>query len=149
MEFSMNEIAPLIEEAVGSGGTFRLYPRGVSMYPIIDEKTDSVLLGAADGIKKFDAVLYRRVGGKYILHRVVAEKNGTYTMCGDNQVVPEKGIKREQIVAKLTGIYKGDVFVPANDKKLCRRIRFIHAIRPFKRFFRRVVNKIRRTFGKA
>ena len=35
-------------------------------------------------------------------------KDGLYTMCGDGQYVYERGIRKEQIIAYVSDIYRGD-----------------------------------------
>lgn len=149
MEFSMQDLGPLIAETVSSGGTFRLYPKGKSMYPVIDEATDSVLLGAPTEIRKYDAVLFRRKSGTYVLHRVIKIHGGFYDMCGDNQLAPERDVPKDSIIAKTVGIYKGDNFVPSDDAAYKRTVRRIHRKRVFKYFFSRVRRVLRRLFGKT
>ena len=46
-------------------------------------------------------VFYRRDDGRYVMHRIYrAEKDGTYTIIGDAQTYPERGIRAEQIVCE-------------------------------------------------
>lgn len=150
MEFSMQDIGPLIAETVASGGTFRLYPKGKSMYPVIDEATDSVLLGAPADIRKYDAVLFRRKSGTYVLHRVIKIHGGLYDMCGDNQLAPERDVPADRLIAKTVGVYKGETFVPSDDAGYLRTVKRIHRARAIKYFFFRVKGFLRRRlFGKT
>ncbi len=106
LEMPMEQMHPIISEAIKGGGEFVFYPRGKSMLPTIKPLADSVVLTEPCNIKKYDAVLYKRHNGQYVLHRVVAVKNDTFTMSGDNQTKLEKGIKAEQIIAKAVRVNK-------------------------------------------
>lgn len=102
----MKKLAPLIEETVNGGGTFRLITAGTSMLPLLRDRTDTVILKKAETpLKRYDIPLYRRANGQYVLHRILRlEKDGTYTLCGDNQTVAEKGIRDEDITAVASEI---------------------------------------------
>ena len=129
----METLVPLICEVIDAGSEFRLYPRGKSMLPTIVEGVDSVMLAAPSDLKVMDAVLYRRTGGQYVLHRIVAKHGGFFDMCGDNQIAVEKNIPHTAVIAKVTGLYKGDAYISADDERLVRRLRRIYAKKPGKR----------------
>ena len=81
------------------------------MLPLIVQDRDSVVLmrNKETPAKKHDIVFYRRKSGQFVLHRVMkVEKDGSYTMCGDNQTVLEKGIEKEQIIGYVSRLYKGE-----------------------------------------
>ncbi len=105
--FSMADLEPLIKEVIAKGGTFTMMPRGTSMLPLIREGLDSVILSPLNQeILPGDVILYKRDSGQYVLHRVMTAKNNTYIMCGDNQVVFEKGIKLHHMLAVASGIIR-------------------------------------------
>ncbi|MDO5478154.1 MAG: S24/S26 family peptidase [Clostridia bacterium] len=105
--FSMKDLEPLIRETLEKGFTFTLMPRGTSMLPLIREGLDSVILSPLpEDIRPGDVILYKRDDGKFVLHRVIKKVNDTYTMCGDNQVLLEKGIMRSHMIAVATGIIR-------------------------------------------
>lgn len=110
-DFLMKDIFPVIEEGIKNGGRFRFYPKGASMLPLIRQGKDSVVFARADDVKKYDIVLYRRDDGNFVLHRVVGKNNDGYIMCGDGQFWYEKGIKEEQLLAKVVGLYRENEFV--------------------------------------
>lgn len=109
-DFNLEEYLPIISEVIESGGEFRLFPRGTSMRPLIRQGVDSVVLVKCEGkIRRGDIILYRRESGQLVLHRVVkVEKNGTYTLCGDNQTQLEKGIERKDVLAVVSALYRGE-----------------------------------------
>lgn len=105
---NLEELFPVIAEVIASGGEFRLYPRGVSMLPLIKQGTDSVVLVSLGDVAVNDMVLYRRDDGQFVLHRVVKIKGDEYVMCGDNQYELEYGIKRKHLLAGVSCIYHGE-----------------------------------------
>ena len=88
------DLYPLIEEVISSGGEFRMYPRGVSMLPLLTQGEDSVVLVSLGDVCVNDMILYRRDSGQFVLHRLIKIEGDEYIMCGDNQGELEKGIKR-------------------------------------------------------
>jgi hypothetical protein len=110
-EMHLNDVIDVIEEVLASGGEFRLFPKGVSMRPLIVQGRDSVVLKRNDkeAAKKHDIAFYRRENGAFVLHRVMkVHKDGTFDMCGDNQFEIERGIGREQIIGYVSVIYRKD-----------------------------------------
>lgn len=62
----MEEIVPLIEEALSAGQSVRLSPTGISMLPMLRQGIDSVVLSPVpETLRKYDLPLYRRENGKY------------------------------------------------------------------------------------
>ncbi len=115
--FSLEELYPLIADVIASGESFRLYPRGTSMEPMLYAGRDSVLLGAVDKIEKGDVLLYRRTNGAFVLHRLIEKRDGTLTMCGDHQCDLEYGIAESQVLAKVVGYYVGDEYRALDSKE--------------------------------
>ena len=110
-EFYLADAIDVIEEILAGGGEFRMYPKGTSMLPLIVQGRDSVVLrrNLDKPAKKNDIAFYRRDNGQFVLHRVMkVNKDGTYVMCGDNQVALELGIRGDQIIGCVSTLYKGD-----------------------------------------
>ena len=84
-------------------------PVGVSMWPMLRNRHDVMMVVPAEGeLHLYDVALYRR-GEKYVLHRVVGyygkgPKKG-YVICGDNCVMLEY-IPREDVLGVLRGFYR-------------------------------------------
>ena len=76
---------------------------GSSMLPFLSPGRDSVLLARPNRrLRRGDMALYRREGGGYVLHRIVAcQRDGGFAMAGDAQQLVERGIRRDQIVAVM------------------------------------------------
>lgn len=139
--FRLADYAGTIREVMDSGGEFTLYPRGTSMLPLIVQGRDSVTLVKAEEFRAGDIAFYQRENGQYVLHRVIGERDGAFTMCGDNQLAPEYGVKPEQIIAKAAYITrKGSKITP---RSLTYRL-YVLLWRSF--FIRRAYFRLRRGF---
>ena len=112
----MNELWPIIEEVISSGGEFRLTPYGTSMLPLLEPGKCTVVLVEPKEIKKGDIVLFVRASGQFVLHRVVAVKKDYYNMCGDNETAIEYRVLKENIKAVVKEIYIGEEKVDTNSK---------------------------------
>ena len=116
---TMKELLPFIEEALNNDKTFTIPITGTSMRPLLIAGRDTVKLKKCDTqLKKGDLPLYRRKDGAFVLHRVVkVEADGTYTMCGDNQFLKEKGITHSQIIGVVTEITRNGKTFSVENKK--------------------------------
>lgn len=152
----LNEVAPLILEAVKDGGCFYLSPRGRSMLPTIREGKDRVVLEEFISFKKGDILLYRRKNGQFVLHRLVGFKNGAPVMCGDAQYTLEYGIRSENIIARVSAIIRKNKSVNVDSSlfklySVCLSLRrntmifLIKFLRPVKHFFVRALRRKKST----
>ena len=99
IETQMQELSPVISELLRAGGGVRITVTGNSMFPMLRDRKDSVVLAAPGKVGRFDLPLYRRDGGQFVLHRVMRVKKGVYSMCGDNQTALETPIREDQLLA--------------------------------------------------
>ena len=112
---------------------------GTSMTPFLDPG-DTVFLDLPEGaVEKGDVILFQRMGGQYVLHRVVGiGDDGTLSLLGDAQIRPEP-VHPTQVRAVVTGIRRGEkVLTPDSLRwrffrgpwQRCRRIRpYVNRIR--------------------
>ena len=107
--FSAPDEPRKIEDVLASEGFYMGPPVGVSMWPMLRNRHDVMMVVPAEGeLRRYDVALYRR-GEKYVLHRVVGHygkgpKKG-YVICGDNCVMLEY-IPREDVLGVLRGFYR-------------------------------------------
>ncbi len=95
----MQEFSPFICEILKNGGSARITVTGSSMWPMLKDGIDSVLIEPATReVKRWELPLYQRDDGSLILHRVMKKKKGAYVMCGDNQVIVECPVRQDQII---------------------------------------------------
>lgn len=152
-EFSISDAIDVIVEMLDGGGEFRMFPKGVSMLPLIVQGRDSVVLKKkpASEVKKNDIAFYRRDNGQFVLHRIMKIcADGTYVMCGDNQTTLETGIRQDQIIGHVCSIYKGDKLLSMSSFKY-RAYVFFWCFMPYRRverFFKRILSFIKRKIFK-
>ena len=128
----LEQLLPLIKE----GQTIEIRPQGTSMFPLLTEGRDSVIIQALgnDVPKRGDLLLYQRSNGLLVLHRVCRfQKDGCYFV-GDNQTEVEGPLALAQILAKVTQIRrKGRLFSVKHPVYLLfsRAWLFLRPIRPY------------------
>ena len=90
----MEKFRLLLEE----GATLTLPVQGSSMAPFLVDQRDTVQIEKPTApLKTGDIVLYQRANGTYILHRICAVQEYSYTLIGDAHTFRESGIKEHQI----------------------------------------------------
>lgn len=95
----MQEFSPFICEILKNGGSARITVTGSSMWPMLRDGIDSVLIEPANRkVKRWELPLYQRDDGSLVLHRVMKKKKGAYAMCGDNQIIVEWPVYSERII---------------------------------------------------
>ena len=96
-----------IDDVLSENGIFVSTTVGLSMYPMLRNRKDTIMIERYQGrLKKYDVPLYRS-GSRYVLHRIIEVRSDSYVIRGDNCYVNEYGITDEQILGVLTGIYRG------------------------------------------
>ena len=120
------DMYPVMAEQLAAGGSVTFGPKGTSMLPLIVQGRDSVtLVRPPERLKKYDIPFYRRSSGQFVLHRVVkVNKDGTYTMCGDNQWEREKGIPHSAVIGVVSELIINGKSVSVHDAaymRYCRR----------------------------
>lgn len=105
-----------IEQVLKQKGIYVGTTVGNSMYPMLRNRRDTIVIRPYEGrLKKYDVPLYKR-GDTYILHRIIDVLPDSYTICGDNCINREYGIKDNQIVGVLTEFYRGDKKIELNQR---------------------------------
>ena len=95
------------EEQLELCGRLVYYNVGDSMMPLLKENRDLMVLEKPPrAVRKYDAVLYKRENGQYVMHRIIGEREDGFVLCGDNRFCKEYGVKREQILALLTAVVR-------------------------------------------
>ena len=112
---------------------------GTSMTPFLDPG-DTVFLDLPNGaVEKGDVILFRRMGGQYVLHRVVGiGDDGILSLLGDAQLRPEP-VHPSLIRAVGTLVRRGEKLLTPHSLRgrffrgpwqRCRRIRpYVNRIR--------------------
>ena len=124
-----------IEDIIEKEGVYISTTSGVSMYPMLCDRRDTIVVTpTSERLKKYDVALYRR-GESYVLHRVIKVLPDSYIIRGDNCVAKEYGITDKDIIGKLTSFYRKEKEVNMNGifyKLYSRFIRVVHPVVKFK-----------------
>lgn len=116
--FKLADYEETIRLVLESGGEFRMYPKGTSMLPLINQGRDSVVLVKPEKTPApGDIVFYLRENGQYVLHRIVDVQDGVYVLCGDNQIGLEYGIREEQIIGVVKSVFRGDKCISGKSRR--------------------------------
>lgn len=121
-----------IEDVLEEKGVFVSTTAGVSMYPMLRDRRDTIIIRPYKGrLQKYDVPLYKR-GNDYILHRIVDVLPDSYTICGDNCMKKEYGITDCQIIGVLTGFYRDGKEIDMSSSAYRLYVRFWCAAYPFR-----------------
>ena len=145
---SIETMMPMISECLTAGQSVLFSPQGISMKPMLRPGIDRVLLSPVpERLKKYDLVLYKRANGQYILHRII--KAGLVYHCrGDHQFKPEHGLKQDQMIAVVTGFYRGNKLHRVNEIGYRLYCRIWCGLRTAQWFLYRVCCRIKRGIRK-
>ena len=110
MEHRVRVLPPeiLMEQLLGLLDSAEYVPlniSGSSMTPFLVHSRDTVYLSKVTRpLKKGDMILYRRDNGAYILHRIYRVTPDGYWLVGDAQILIEKGVRPDQVLALVTAV---------------------------------------------
>lgn len=125
----MNDVFS-IEKALTDEGVYVSTTSGVSMYPMLRDRRDTIIVTPTnERLKKYDVALYRR-GESYVLHRVIKVLPDSYIIRGDNCIAKEYGITDTEILGKLSGFMRGEKEINMNGVPYKLYSRLICALHP-------------------
>ena len=147
-----NTVSKRIEDELDKHGTYATNTVGVSMRPLFKTHRDVVVLKKTDrSIKKYDVVMYVAPAGRYILHRVIGERDGVYVIRGDNTFKKEY-VPKDRVIAYMVSFNRNGKHCSIDDSlyKLYSRVwNLIYPVRfLFNKFFA-LCRKIKRVFKKS
>ena len=141
----VNKPSVSIEDELEKHGTYATNTLGTSMKPLFKTHRDAVFLAVPDRkIKKCDVLLYRDPDNRYILHRVIAIKDETFVIRGDNTYQKEY-VPKESVIAIMVSFTRKGKHHKADEfgyKFYSRLWNFIYPLRWFLHKFRSVIRKI-------
>lgn len=147
----LSEMEDIIKESIKDGGRFTMMTAGTSMKPLLRNRKDYVVLAKPEGqLKKYDIPLYKRPSGQYTLHRVMKVTENGYTMCGDNQLIFEKNVREDSVIAVVSKVIKNGKEIDLKTSKIYQFYVFLWCKCFFLRFvplkIRAFLSRIRRFF---
>ena len=104
------------EEELDAHGSIIFTNRGRSMLPLLRQNRDVLVIDkrGPERLKKYDAVLFKRDTGQYILHRILRVENGGYYIAGDNNISGEF-VREDQILGVLRSVRRGNRTINVTD----------------------------------
>lgn len=133
-----------IEDVLEKEGIYIATISGISMYPMLRNRRDTVVIKPYEGrLKKFDVPLYR-VGDRYVLHRIIKVLPDSYVIRGDNLAEKEYGITDENILGVMTSFYRDEKEIKLNSLAYKTYVFVWHNIFYLRIFVQKVHNKLRR-----
>lgn len=103
-----------IEDVLREKGVYVSTTVGVSMYPMLRNRRDTIVIRPAQGrLHKYDVPLYKR-GDDYVLHRIVKVTKNGYVICGDNCLRREYHVEDKDILGVLVEFSRDDRKVNMN-----------------------------------
>lgn len=127
---SLNDMAPVIREALDENGEVSFVSAGRSMLPMIRDRQDTItLIKPKKAVKPGDVVFYQRDNGKFVLHRVMFINSGMFVMRGDNQWDYEYNIRNDQIIGILKCFERDGKVHNVTDRDYLMYVKFLPVIR--------------------
>ncbi len=128
---------PHIEDILARDGVWVSTTAGVSMWPMLRNRRDTIVIRPPRGrLRPFDVALYRR-GSAYVLHRVIDVQKDGYLIIGDNCIEYEQ-VNKAQVIGVLDEFWRGEKHC---NPRSCAWLAYAHAwhlVLPVRRVIRRV-----------
>ena len=137
-----------IEQLLEEKGTYVGPTVGYSMYPLLKNRRDTVVIKRkTERLKKWDVALYKRKDD-YVLHRVLEVKDWGYIIRGDNcyhdELIPE-----ETVIGVMTEFFRKGKHGYVTDKKYLRYVKRRLKTYKMRRVYIFTKNKIRSAIVKV
>ena len=135
-----------IEALLEAGHSVQFAPQGWSMYPLISDGRDQVIVIPAKGhkLRRGDVALYRRPGDILVLHRVWKITPEGVWFVGDNQKIPEGPLRREQIRGVMSAVLRNGKTIPVTDARYRLYNRLWLLARPLRPSLSRIAAALKR-----
>ena len=107
-----------IEIALQEKGEIVTSTAGTSMYPMLRNKRDMVVIKKVDRkLKRHDVPVYRLKSGKIVMHRILKVTENGYIIRGDNLYKNEYNVTDDIIIGMLKAFYRNGKFYDCETSK--------------------------------
>ncbi len=146
---NLGDMLPAMLETLNTDGEVSFIAKGRSMLPMLRDGIDTVILKKPTlPLKRYDIPLYMRSNDKFVLHRIIAIKDGKYIIRGDNCKYIETDINDENIVAVLCGFVRNGKKY-STDNFFYKIYSRVYSNELFYFFRKRVIPKLKRILKKV
>ncbi|MDO4413567.1 MAG: S24/S26 family peptidase [Erysipelotrichaceae bacterium] len=110
--------AKSFEQILEEDGVLVYTSKGFSMYPLIKQNRDLLVIRKPEGeLKKYDIVLFK-VKTKYLLHRIIEMDGDTIVTAGDHNAFKDSRIRKDRVIGVLSAIVRDGKEIDIHDPKL-------------------------------
>lgn len=136
-----NENVRSIEEQLAQTGEAITSSAGFSMYPMLRNRKDMIVIESVKRpLKTNDVPLYRLASGKLVLHRILSVKDGVYIIRGDN-LFRKEYVKPEQVIGLLKAFYReGKFYDCEKSRKYKCYVFYVRVSYPFRHFWHEILH---------
>ena len=107
------EYVGVLRGLVEEGHEVSMLISGGSMSPFLIHRRDTIFFKKPDSpLRAGDMVFYERENGQFVMHRILRDG---YDIVGDAQTQVERGVRREQIFARVTRVRRKGVIIEPGD----------------------------------
>ena len=135
-----------IEDVLASEGVFVSTSAGVSMWPLLRNRRDTVVIrpvSPGQRLRRFDVPLYRR-GDDYVLHRIIEVQPDRYIIRGDNCLQREY-VADDRVIGVLSELFRDGKRVSPDSSAYRAYVHVWHALFPL----RACAKRLRACVGRA
>ena len=138
-----------LAEQLSKSGVIIHTNKGTSMMPLLRENRDLMVIRkkGVERFCKYDAVLFQRPNGEYVLHRILKVNPDSYWIVGDNCISGET-VKDEQILGILTDIVRDGKTIKTSDSGYLLFVRVWCALFPVRSLWLRLLARIKPIYRK-
>lgn len=96
-----------VESEIAEGRSVQIRLKGVSMYPLLREGKDEVILAACPGkeLQPMDVVLFR-YHGMHVLHRIIRRDGDMLTMRGDGSFSAKETCSAADVICRVDAVVR-------------------------------------------
>ena len=152
IRISIEEWCGLAEE--GAAPPVEITLAGTSMQPLIRKDKDlitiePVLSPEAGPLTVGDIVLFRKMDGTFVVHRVYRIEGDRVTTLGDNCEKPDVPVNRAEILGKVVRIRRGNRQLDTDSASMKRYGRICMNLLPIRKKVLHLKFVLHKNFGKA
>ncbi len=130
-----------IEDVLSEKGVYVGPTVGISMYPMLKNRRDTIVVRPkTERLKPLDVALYKR-GNDYILHRVLSLTDEGYIIRGDN-CYSDENVPEDAVIGVLTEFFRKNKHYFCTDKKYLKYVKKRLKTYKVRRFFVLLKGKI-------
>jgi hypothetical protein len=108
LAISHGDLAGLVSEVVGRGGSLGFVAQGRSMWPFLRPGDYLVVEAASDRVAaRGDVLLYRAGTDRLVAHRVTGRKGDLLVLQGDRLWAAPEWVRPEQVLGRVVAVARG------------------------------------------